>query len=110
AIGLVRRNVAKGTANLFMGPAMSASQTTEALSVGSDMAREAITNGSRLLVTGDMGIGNTTPSAALIARFTGSRASDVTGRGTGVDDEMLAVKIRVIETGLARLSPDASTP
>jgi nicotinate-nucleotide--dimethylbenzimidazole phosphoribosyltransferase len=108
AIGLVRRNVAKGTANLFMGPAMSASQTMEALSVGADIAREAITNGSRLLVTGDMGIGNTTPSAALIARFTGSRASDVTGRGTGVDDEMLAVKIHVIETALARLSPDAS--
>jgi nicotinate-nucleotide--dimethylbenzimidazole phosphoribosyltransferase len=108
ALGLVRRNVAKGTANMFVGPAMTESQVLDALNVGADIAREAIANGARLLVTGDMGIGNTTPSAALIARFTQKEASDVTGRGTGIDDDMLAVKISVIETALARLSPDAS--
>jgi nicotinate-nucleotide--dimethylbenzimidazole phosphoribosyltransferase len=108
ALGLVRRNVAKGTANMLVGPAMTESQALDALDVGADIAREAIANGARLLVTGDMGIGNTTPSAALIARFTQKEASDVTGRGTGIDDDMLAVKISVIETALARLSPDAS--
>jgi nicotinate-nucleotide--dimethylbenzimidazole phosphoribosyltransferase len=87
---------------------MTESQASEALNVGADIAREAIASGARLLVTGDMGIGNTTPSAALIARFTRSKASEVTGRGTGIDDDMLVVKTRVIETALARVSFDAS--
>jgi nicotinate-nucleotide--dimethylbenzimidazole phosphoribosyltransferase len=108
AIGLVRRNVALGTANMAVGSAMSEEQATEALNVGADIAREAIGEGAGLLVTGDMGIGNTTPSAALIAAFTNTSASVITGRGTGIDDDMLAVKTRVIETALARLSPDAS--
>jgi nicotinate-nucleotide--dimethylbenzimidazole phosphoribosyltransferase len=108
ATGLVRRNVALGTANLAMGPAMSEEQAAEALNVGADIAREAISDGAGLLVTGDMGIGNTTPSAALIAAFTNTSASVITGRGTGIDDDMLAVKTRVIETALARLAPDAS--
>jgi nicotinate-nucleotide--dimethylbenzimidazole phosphoribosyltransferase len=108
AIALVRRNVALGTANMAMEAAMSEAQATEALNVGADIAREAIRDGAGLLVTGDMGIGNTTPSAALIAVFTDSSASDITGRGTGIDDDMLAVKTRVIETALGRLSSDAS--
>jgi nicotinate-nucleotide--dimethylbenzimidazole phosphoribosyltransferase len=108
AVGLIRRNVARGTGNLSVGPAMTETEASEALNVGADIAREAVANGSRLLVTGDMGIGNTTASAALIARFTRSKASQVTGRGTGIDDNMLAVKTRVIETALARLSDDAS--
>jgi nicotinate-nucleotide--dimethylbenzimidazole phosphoribosyltransferase len=108
AVGLVRRNVAAGTANLATGPAMSEAQAMEALNVGVDIAREAIDDGARLLVTGDMGIGNTTPSAALIAAFTETSSRDITGRGTGIDDDMLAVKARVIETALARLSSDAS--
>jgi nicotinate-nucleotide--dimethylbenzimidazole phosphoribosyltransferase len=108
AIGLVRRNVALGTANMANGAAMSEAQALEALNVGVDIAREAVRDGAGLLITGDMGIGNTTPSAALIAAFTNTSASDITGRGTGIDDDMLAVKTRVIETALARLSPDAS--
>jgi nicotinate-nucleotide--dimethylbenzimidazole phosphoribosyltransferase len=108
AVGLVRRNVAAGTANMATGPAMSEAQAMEALNVGADVARGAIQEGAGLLVTGDMGIGNTTPSAALIAAFTHTSARVVTGRGTGIDDDMLAVKTRVIETALARLSSDAS--
>lgn len=108
AQGLVRRNVRRGTANLAEGPAMSHDEAIAALNVGADVAREAIESGARLLVTGDMGIGNTTPSAALIAAFTSSSPRDATGRGTGIDDEMLNVKIRVIESALSRLSPDAT--
>jgi nicotinate-nucleotide--dimethylbenzimidazole phosphoribosyltransferase len=108
AIGLIRRNVAKGTANMLVEPAMTESQTLEALDAGAEVARDAIVKGARLLVTGDMGIGNTTPSAALIARFTQSEARSITGRGTGIDDDMLKVKIHVIETALARLSLDTS--
>lgn len=109
ARGLVRRNVRLGTANLAEGPAMSNDEAVAALGVGADVARDAIENGARLLVTGDMGIGNTTSSAALIAAFTSSSPRDVTGRGTGIDDDMLNVKVRVIESALARL-PSTATP
>src|SRR6202167_5531531 len=108
APGLLRRNVRRGTANLAEGPAMSTDEALAALDVGADVACDALERGAHLLVTGDMGIGNTTPSAALIAAFTASSPRDVTGRGTGIDDEMLTVKTRVIESALARLSPDAT--
>ncbi len=108
ARGLVQRNVRLGTANLAEGPAMSTDEALAALDVGQDVAHEAIDRGARLLVTGDMGIGNTTPSAALIAAFTTSIPRDVTGRGTGIDDDMLNVKTRVIESALARLPSDTS--
>jgi nicotinate-nucleotide--dimethylbenzimidazole phosphoribosyltransferase len=108
SIGLIRRNVAKGTSNLATGPAMTRAQATSALNVGVEIANEAIANGARLLVTGDMGIGNTTPSSALIAAFTASSPQSVTGRGTGINDEMLGVKTRVIEKALERLTPDAT--
>jgi nicotinate-nucleotide--dimethylbenzimidazole phosphoribosyltransferase len=108
AIGLVRRNVAKGTANLALGPAMSKEHALNALKVGVAIANDAVGHGARLLVTGDMGIGNTTPSAALIAAFTKTSPPLVTGRGTGIDDEMLKVKTHVIETALQRLPSDAS--
>jgi nicotinate-nucleotide--dimethylbenzimidazole phosphoribosyltransferase len=87
---------------------MSTDEALAALNVGADVAREALERGAKLLATGDMGIGNTTPSAALIAAFTSAPPRDVTGRGTGIDDEMLNVKTRVIESALARLSPDAA--
>ncbi len=109
ATGLIQRNVRHGTSNLAEGPAMSADEALTALDIGADVARDALERGARLLVTGDMGIGNTTPSAALIAAFTSSRPREVTGRGTGIDDEMLNVKTHVIETALARLSAEAST-
>jgi nicotinate-nucleotide--dimethylbenzimidazole phosphoribosyltransferase len=105
--GLVRRNVARGTANMATGPAMTEDQVQAALEVGADIGTDAINNGARMLVTGDMGIGNTTPSAALIAALTSTSPRTVTGRGTGIDDEMLATKTRVIETALGRLRPGA---
>jgi nicotinate-nucleotide--dimethylbenzimidazole phosphoribosyltransferase len=108
ARGLVRRNVRLGTANLAEGAAMSSDEALAALDVGADVARDAIESGARLLVTGDMGIGNTTSSAALIAAFTASSPRDVTGRGTGIDDDMLNVKVRVIESALARLLSTAT--
>jgi len=108
SLTLVRRNVAKGTANLALGPAMSEEQASAALDVGVDVANEALRGGARLLITGDMGIGNTTPSAALIAAFTSSAPASVTGRGTGINDEMLETKTRVIEAALRRLTPNAT--
>jgi nicotinate-nucleotide--dimethylbenzimidazole phosphoribosyltransferase len=104
---LLRRNVAQGTANLAVGPAMTEAQARAALEVGAEVGTEAVKRGARMLVTGDMGIGNTTPSAALIAALTGTSPRQVTGRGTGIDDAMLDNKTRVIETALGRLSAGA---
>ena len=104
---LVRRNVALGTGNLAVEPAMTEAQVTAALDIGCDAARRAVSGGARLLVTGDMGIGNTTSSAALIAACTGRTPAAVTGRGTGIDDVMLARKTDVIARALSRVPADA---
>jgi len=103
--GLLRRNVRRGTADLAAGPAMTRVEAEAALDVGASVAADLVAAGARLLVTGDMGIGNTTPSAALIAAVTGRPASEVTGRGAGIDDATLAVKVAAVESGLARLPP-----
>jgi len=97
--------VRAGTANLAAGPAMTADEARQALDVGADVAAALVGGGARAIVTGDMGIGNTTPSAALIAAMLDRPPADVTGRGTGVDDEALARKVAVIERALARLQP-----
>jgi len=105
---LVRRPVRSGTRNLAEGPAMTLEEARAALDVGADVAREAVDRGAGLLVTGDMGIGNTTASAALIAHCTGRPARAVTGRGTGIDDDMLARKVTVVERAVARVPADAA--
>jgi len=102
APGLLLRKVRAGTGDITSGPAMTRAEALAALQVGLDVARELIDEGARCLLTGDMGIGNTTPSAALIAHFTGRPAAEVTGRGTGVDDPMLAHKVEVVSSALAR--------
>ncbi|HEY5874078.1 MAG TPA: nicotinate-nucleotide--dimethylbenzimidazole phosphoribosyltransferase [Ilumatobacteraceae bacterium] len=107
--GLLERKVRPGTDDFADGPAMSVGDASAALDVGADVANTLIDDGADLLVTGDMGIGNTTASAALIAWFTGTPPARVTGRGTGIDDEMLAVKTRVIDGALDRLT-DTATP
>jgi nicotinate-nucleotide--dimethylbenzimidazole phosphoribosyltransferase len=101
AEGLRQCKVRFGTANMAKGPAMSIDEAVAAIGVGMAMAREAIDDGAEILGTGDMGIGNTTPSAALFAAMLPAKASEVTGRGTGIDDAMLQHKIAVIEQALA---------
>ncbi len=102
APGLVARRVRRGTGNIAVEPAMTADECTAALDIGAAIADEAIAQGAAALITGDMGIGNTTPSAALIAGLTSRTPADVTGRGTGIDDATLARKVRVVERALAR--------
>jgi len=106
---LLDRKVRPGTDDLAHGPAMSVADANAALDAGADVANTLIDDGADLLVTGDMGIGNTTASAALVAWFTGAPPARVTGRGTGIDDEMLAAKTRVIDGALDRLT-SAATP
>ena len=92
------------------GPAMSREEAQRALEAGIETARDLVSAGNRCLVTGDMGIANTTASAALIAVFTGAEAQEVTGRGTGIDDEMWERKVDVIRRALARHRPDPADP
>ncbi len=100
--GVVDRNVRAGTANLAEGPAMTVDEVRDALDVGASVAFDLVAGGARVLVTGDMGIGNTTPSAALVSFFTGCLPADVTGRGTGIDDPTLATKVAVIDRSVQR--------
>jgi nicotinate-nucleotide--dimethylbenzimidazole phosphoribosyltransferase len=104
--GLLRRNVRRGTRNMTVEPAMTAQETDRALAVGRETAAMCVDRGARCLVTGDMGIGNTTASAALIAAYTGRPAREVTGRGTGVDDATLDHKVGVVERALSRATGD----
>ena len=101
APGLLRRKIAPGTADLVRGPAMSTGQARRAMAVGIETARALADSGARCLLTGDMGIANTTASAALIAAFTGLPPERVTGRGTGVDDTVHARKIEIVRSALA---------
>lgn len=105
---LIQRKIAPGTRNLLREPAMTSDQALRALETGITLAEDAAREGICLLGTGDMGIGNTTASAAITAVMTGEPVQDVTGRGTGIDDHGLSRKVGVIEAALAlhRPNPD----
>jgi nicotinate-nucleotide--dimethylbenzimidazole phosphoribosyltransferase len=100
--------VRTGTGNIAVEPAMWVAEARLALDVGARTAAEAVAAGARCLVTGDMGIGNTTPSAALVAAFCGRTPAEVTGRGTGIDDATWARKVGVVERALARAAADGT--
>ena len=108
--GLIDRKIARGTKNLAKEPAMTRAEAVAALEAGITLALDAKSEGVALLGTGDMGIGNTTPSSAIIAAFSGISVRDLTHRGTGINDEALEKKIRAIEQGLAVNRPDPSDP
>jgi nicotinate-nucleotide--dimethylbenzimidazole phosphoribosyltransferase len=108
--GLLARKVGLGTADFTVGPAMSREQAAAAVDAGIEVANELVAAGHRCLLTGDMGIANTTASAALICAFTGADPTAATGRGTGVDDDTLARKISVVTHALALHQPDPADP
>jgi nicotinate-nucleotide--dimethylbenzimidazole phosphoribosyltransferase len=110
APGLLPRKVRPGTADMTAGPAMSLDEARRAAEAGIETARDLVAAGNRCLVTGDMGIANTTASAALIAVFTGAQAQEVTGRGTGIDDETWERKVSAVRRALARHQPDPAEP
>jgi len=101
AVGVRHKNVRQGTANMAVGPAMTRNEAIRAFEVGIELVEEELANGLDLIATGEMGIGNTTPSSAIIAAFTGLPVARVTGRGTGISEEALDLKIQVIERALA---------
>jgi len=105
---IFHKKVAKGTANLSKGPAMSREQAEQSIINGIDIVTELVLErgGVDMLATGDMGIGNTTPSTAIIAALSGIAVEELTGRGTGIDDNALDKKIAAIKSGMTINQPD----
>ncbi len=110
AKGLIKKKIGMGTRNMAAGPAMNMEECIKALEAGIELAHEAHDEGVDILGTGDMGIGNTTPSSAITAVLTGKPVEYITGRGTGISDEAYRHKIRVIEQSIALNRPDPSDP
>ncbi|MBC8507676.1 MAG: nicotinate-nucleotide--dimethylbenzimidazole phosphoribosyltransferase [Anaerolineales bacterium] len=104
---VLNKKVALGTDNIAKGPAMTRAQAIQALEAGAHVVKAELEKGLDILATGDMGIGNTTPSAAIAAVITGRSPADIVGRGTGVDDEGLQRKINAVKNALEVNQPDA---
>jgi len=101
AQGLVRQNVKRGTANIAKGPAMSMDEASQAVAVGINRAQTAADENISILATGEMGIGNTTPASAMYAAYLGLPVRELVGPGTGLDNQGVTKKIKVIEQALA---------
>ena len=102
--------IGRGTADMTLGPAMTRGQAEACVNAGVRLAQENANNGADLIGTGDMGIGNTTASSAIVAALTESSPSDTTGRGTGRSDTELEHKIAVVEHALEVNRPDPNDP
>ena len=108
--GVVPRRIAAGTADFTQGPAMTRTQAVEAIAAGIELVRAQKAQGCQLLATGEMGIGNTTTSAAVLAALTHAPAQAVTGRGGGLTDAAFEKKKQVIDRALALHRPDPADP
>ncbi|MFZ3571690.1 nicotinate-nucleotide--dimethylbenzimidazole phosphoribosyltransferase [Streptomyces sp. BH097] len=108
--GLLPRKVRAGTADMTTGPALTREEVKEAIEVGIETARDLVAAGNKALLTGEMGIANTTASAALISVYTEVDPAEVTGRGTGINDETHARKVEVVRRALDLHKPDPADP
>ena len=108
--GLVCRTIDYGTRNMAKGPAMTRRQATDAIEAGVGVIEAEIARGLDIVGTGDMGIGNTTASSAILAAVTGEPVQEVTGRGTGLADAQVAHKVGVIRRALETNMPDPEDP
>lgn len=110
AEGLVSKKVITGTKNIRKGPAMTKEEAEKCIGVGIELASEYSRKGYKIFGTGEMGIANTTPSSAIVAVLTGRSVAQVTGKGTGIGDDALKNKIKVIEDSISLNKPDAKDP
>jgi nicotinate-nucleotide--dimethylbenzimidazole phosphoribosyltransferase len=108
--GLIIRKIACGTKDMTLGPAMTPDEAERSIEAGIDILEGELTKGVDIAGTGDMGIGNTTPSSAICSVMTGAGVREVTGRGTGIDDQTLKNKIEVIEKAIELNKPDKNDP
>ncbi|MGB4503557.1 MAG: nicotinate-nucleotide--dimethylbenzimidazole phosphoribosyltransferase [Syntrophaceticus sp.] len=107
---IISHKVGYGTGNMAKGPAMTREQAVQSIEAGINVAAGLVHDGVELLGTGDMGIGNTTPSSAVFAALSGLSVREVTGRGTGISEEVLEHKIQVIQKALQVNKPDPADP
>lgn len=108
--GIIRRKIARGTRNMVKGPAMTREEAQNAIQTGIDLVRDMKSKGYRLIVTGEMGIGNTTASAAIACALLGYSVAEVAGRGAGLEDSGLERKRAAITRALEINRPDISDP
>ena len=107
---IINRRIAPGTKNFVYEPAMTRQQAEDAILVGEEMAKKAHEEGVSVIGVGEMGIGNTTTSSAVLCALTGLSVEQVTGRGGGINDAAFVHKKEVIQTGLSKHKPDAGDP
>ena len=106
--GFVSRKIVSGTKNMRKGPAMTREEAVKCIEVGMALATDYAEKGYKIFGTGDMGIANTTPSSAITAVLTGKSVEDITGKGTGINDEAWKNKVQVIKDAIELNKPDAS--
>ncbi|MBA2393245.1 MAG: nicotinate-nucleotide--dimethylbenzimidazole phosphoribosyltransferase [Ktedonobacteraceae bacterium] len=107
---LIRKKIGRGTQNIALGPAMSLEEALRAITIGIKIIESEIAQGLDLVAIGEMGIGNTTAASAIVAAITSRSVADVTGHGTGIDQEQWQHKVAVIERALAVNNPDPAEP
>ncbi|USB34141.1 nicotinate-nucleotide--dimethylbenzimidazole phosphoribosyltransferase [Paenibacillus sp. YPG26] len=107
---LIKRKIRYGTANMAAGPAMSREEAEAAILAGAQVVKEAVARGTKLFVTGEMGIGNTTASSAVMSALTGITPLESVGRGTGLNDERLRHKAVIVQRAIELNRPDADDP
>jgi len=110
AENFISRKVVRGTGNIRRGPAMTRSEAEDCINVGISLAEEYAEKGYKIFGTGDMGIANTTPSSAITAVLTWRSVEEITGRGTGINDETFKKKIQVIKDAISVNNPDPADP
>lgn len=104
------RKVRRGSGAIHLADALTRDEAERSLAIGADVARELVADGAQVLMTGDLGIGNTTPAAALVAASLGLPADEVTGRGTGIDDDGWTRKRDVVAQALTRVEGRTADP
>ncbi len=104
--GVVMHRVGPGTKNISQGPAMTREEARQAVEAGIQVAMDEIASGAQMLATGDMGIGNTTPSTAILAAFTGFPPAIITGKGTGINSDAMIRKAKIVENAISINNPD----
>lgn len=108
--GLVVKKINYGTKNIAQGPAMTREEVIKSIEAGVEVFEDEFKKGIDIIGTGDMGIANTTSSSAIASVFTGASIEDVTGKGTGIDDDAFSQKVEVIKKAINVNNPDSEDP
>jgi nicotinate-nucleotide--dimethylbenzimidazole phosphoribosyltransferase len=107
---IVNKKINYGTKNMVKRPAMTKEEAIKSIEAGIDIVENEVEGGVDIVATGDMGIGNTTASSAIVAAISGKPVFEVTGRGTGIDDRIFENKIKVVQKALAINKPNQNDP